>query len=109
MEAVRDFVLGLGGESGEGVVLAGDILNMAAARMNIHTASFRMFPAEARGGPSVVKLRLCRDHVYSLGDDYDILVAFNEDAYLLHRPDLAGHGVLLINGDTGEFDPTASS
>ena len=100
MEAVRDFVLGLGGESGEGVVLAGDILNMAAARMNIHTASFRMFPAEARGGPSVVKLRLCRDHVYSLGDDYDILVAFNEDAYLLHRPDLARHGVLLIDGDT---------
>jgi len=99
MEAVRDFVLGIGGESGEGVVLAGDILNMAAARMNIHTASFRTFPAEARGGPSVVKLRLCHDHVYSLGDDYDILVAFNEDAYLLHREDLARHGVLLIDGD----------
>ncbi len=99
MEAVRDFILGIGGESGEGVVLAGDVLNMAAARMNVHTSSFRTFPAEARGGPSVVKLRLCRDHVYSLGDDYDILIAFNEDAYALHGHDLAPHGVLLIDGD----------
>ncbi len=99
MEPVRDFVIGLGGESGEGVVLAGDFLNVAAARMNVHSSSFRTFPAEARGGPSVVKLRLCRDHVYSLGDEYDVLLAFNEDAYALHGPDLARGGVLVIDGD----------
>jgi len=102
METVRDFIIGLGGESGEGVVLAGDILNMTAARMNIHSSSFRTFPAEARGGPSVVKLRLCRDHVYSLGDEYDVLIAFSEDAYKLHGPDLAAHGVLLIDGDPAD-------
>ena len=99
MEPVRDFVIGLGGESGEGVVLAGDFLNIAAARMNVHSSSFRTFPAEARGGPSVVKLRLCRDHVYSLGDEYDVLLAFNEDAYALHGPDLSATGVLVIDGD----------
>jgi 2-oxoglutarate ferredoxin oxidoreductase subunit alpha len=99
MESIRDFIIGLGGESGEGVVLAGDVLNMTAARMNIHSSSFRTFPAEARGGPSVVKIRLCRDHVYSLGDECDVLVAFNEDAYTLHKPDLAKHGVLVIDGD----------
>jgi 2-oxoglutarate/2-oxoacid ferredoxin oxidoreductase subunit alpha len=100
MQAVRDFIIGIGGESGEGVVVAGDILNIAAARMNVHSSSFRTFPAEARGGPSVVKLRLCRDHVYSLGDEYDILITFNEDAYALHGPDLATrNGVLLIDGD----------
>jgi 2-oxoglutarate/2-oxoacid ferredoxin oxidoreductase subunit alpha len=99
MEPVRDFVIGLGGESGEGVVLAGDFLNVAAARMNVHSSSFRTFPAEARGGPSVVQLRLCRDHVYSLGDEYDVLIAFNEDAYALHGPNLARGGVLVIDGD----------
>jgi 2-oxoglutarate ferredoxin oxidoreductase subunit alpha len=102
MEPVRDFIIGLGGESGEGVVLAGDILNICAARMNVHSSSFRTFPAEARGGPSVVKIRLDRDHVYSLGDEYDVLIAFNEDAYKLHRPDLAPHGVLLIDGDPAD-------
>lgn len=99
MEAVHDFIVGIGGESGEGVVLAGDILNVAAARMNIHTSGFRTFPAEARGGPSVVKIRLCQDHVYSLGDAYDVLIAFNEDAYNLHGPDLSPTGVLLIDGE----------
>ncbi len=102
MEAVHDFIIGIGGESGEGVVLAGDILNIAAARMNIHTAGFRTFPAEARGGPSVVKIRLCQDHVYSLGDEYDILIAFNEDAYGLHGADLSATGVLLIDAETSE-------
>lgn len=99
METVREFIIGIGGESGEGVVLAGDVLNITAARMNIHTSSFRTFPAEARGGPSVVKIRLCRDHVYSLGDEYDVLVAFNEDAWTLHGPDLSPKGVLVIDGD----------
>ncbi|MDM7916685.1 MAG: 2-oxoacid:acceptor oxidoreductase subunit alpha [Candidatus Eisenbacteria bacterium] len=98
MDKVRDFILGIGGESGEGVVLAGDVLNVAAARMNIHSSSFRTFPAEARGGPSVVRIRMNRDHVYSLGDDYDVLVAFNEDAYVLHSPKLAPHGVLIVDG-----------
>ncbi len=40
-----------------------------------------------------------RDHVYSLGDEYDVLIAFNEDAYALHGPDLARGGVLVIDGD----------
>jgi 2-oxoglutarate/2-oxoacid ferredoxin oxidoreductase subunit alpha len=102
MEPVRDFIIGLGGESGEGVVLAGDILNITAARMNVHSSSFRTFPAEARGGPSVVKIRLDRGHVYSLGDDYDVLIAFNEDAYKLHGPDLTPNGVLLIDGDPSD-------
>ena len=96
---VREFVIGISGESGEGVVLTGEFLTIAAARMNIHSSSFRTFPAEARGGPSVVRLRLARDHVYSLGDEYDVLVAFNEEAYQLHGPDLANHGVLLVDGE----------
>jgi 2-oxoglutarate ferredoxin oxidoreductase subunit alpha len=99
MEPVREFVIGISGESGEGVVLAGEILTIAAARMNIHSSSFRTFPAEARGGPSVVRLRLCRDHVYSLGDAYDVLIAFNEEAYQLHGPALGRHGVLVVDGD----------
>lgn len=100
MQAVRDFIIGIGGESGEGVVLAGDILNVAAARMNVHTTGFRTFPAEARGGPSVVQLRLrTDDHVYNLGDKYDVLVAFNDDAYALHRENCEEEGAIVINGE----------
>lgn len=99
MEPIREFIFGIGGESGEGIVLAGDILTTAAARMNIHIAGFRTFPAEARGGPSVVKIRLAEKHLYNLGDEYDVLVAFNDESYLLHRADLSETGVLLINGE----------
>jgi 2-oxoglutarate ferredoxin oxidoreductase subunit alpha len=105
MEQIHDFVMGIGGESGEGIMLAGDILTLAAARANIHVSSVRVFPAEIRGGPSLHRTRYGVDHVYNQGDLYDIFVAFSTDHYERHRADIAPDGIVVMDGDPEAFHP----
>lgn len=99
MDHVHDFVVGIGGESGEGIMLAGDILTLAATRSNIHVSSVRVFPAEIRGGPSLHRTRYGVDHVFNQGDRYDIFVAFSNGHYEAHRDWIAPEGVVLLDGD----------
>ncbi len=106
MEYVRDFVMGIGGESGEGIMLAGDILALAAARCNLHVSSVRIFPAEIRGGPSLHRTRYGVDHVFNSGDAFEIFVAFSAGHYERHRASLAPDAVVVMDGEPETFDPT---
>jgi 2-oxoglutarate/2-oxoacid ferredoxin oxidoreductase subunit alpha len=105
MDLVHDFVVGIGGESGEGIMLAGDILCLAAARSNIHVSSVRVFPAEIRGGPSLHRTRYGMDHVYNTGDRYEVFVAFSNEHYERHRADIAPGATVLMDGDPETFHP----
>jgi len=105
MDQVHDFVMGIGGESGEGIMLAGDLLTLAAARSNIHVSSVRVFPAEIRGGPSLHRTRYGVDHVYNQGDAYEIFVAFSNDHYERYQDQLAPDAVVVMDGDPETFQP----
>jgi len=105
MHHLHDFVMGIGGESGEGIMLAGDILCLAAARSNIHVSSVRVFPAEIRGGPSLHRTRYGVDHVFNQGDRYDIFVAFSNQHYERHRAYIAPDATVLMDGDPATFHP----
>ena len=107
MQKLHDFAMGIAGESGEGIMLAGDILALAAARNNIHVASVRVFPAEVRGGPSLHRTRYGVDHVYNQGGLYDIFIALSTPHYELHRASIAPNAAVMIDGDPETFDPLA--
>ena len=107
MQQVHDFAIGIGGESGEGIMLAGDILALAAARSNVHVSSVRVFPAEVRGGPSLHRTRYGTDHVYNQGSLYEIFVALSNPHYELHRSSIAPDAVMVMDGDPDTFDPVA--
>lgn len=108
MHEVHDFAMGIAGESGEGIMLAGDILALAAVRANVHVSSVRVFPAEVRGGPSLHRTRYCANHVFNQGGLYDIFIGFSNPHYELHRASIAPHGVVMLDGDPGVFDPAAT-
>lgn len=108
MEQVHSFSVGIAGESGEGIMLAGDILALAAARQNVHMSSVRVFPAEVRGGPSLHRTRYGTDHVYNQGGLYDVFIALSNSHYELHRGSIAPHAVVMLEGDPAAFDPLAA-
>ena len=85
--SVKDLVIRIGGESGEGIITAGDLLTLAAARCGYYVHTFRTYPAEIRGGPVMFQLRVGVRPVPSLGDQLDVLVAFNTVAHDPKHPD----------------------
>lgn len=100
---VETLLLRMGGESGiDNVISAGDILTLSVARSGYHVHTFRTYPAEIKGGPVMFQLRAGVRPVPSLGDQLDVLLAFNEEAWELHHHALRPDGVLIY--DPGEHD-----
>jgi 2-oxoglutarate ferredoxin oxidoreductase subunit alpha len=90
----------LGGESGiDNAISAGDVLTRSAARTGYHVHTFRTYPAEIKGGPVMFQLRVGVRPVHSLGDQLDVLLAFNQEAWDLHHKALRADGILIYDPD----------
>jgi len=95
-----DFVIRIGGDTAiGGVISTGENFTVSAARLGFRTFTFRTYPAEIKGGHAWFQVRISNRPVYSLGDGCDILIAFDQEAYELHKADLNQGGVLIYDSD----------
>jgi 2-oxoglutarate ferredoxin oxidoreductase subunit alpha len=94
-----DLTVRLAGESGEGVILAGEVLTYAISRMGLKIFTFRTYPSAVRGGPCLYQLRASDWHAYSQGDFLDLLVAFDTDAVSSNAKDLKPEGTVIFDQD----------
>lgn len=100
---MKDIVVRIGGEGGEGVISCGELLTTALARSNYEVFTFRTYPAEIKGGPAMFQVRSNDEPVLSLGNLADILVTFNEEAFQLHGHTLKPNGLLIY--DPAHYQP----
>ena len=98
-----DFVVRFAGEGGQGMVTSSEGLAQAASNVGYHVQTFVTFPSQIMGGPTMAQARLSTTPVLSSGDDIDVLVCFNEEAYLNHRDEISESGVIIYN--SGDFEP----
>lgn len=110
----NDLLILVGGEGGEGVISASEILALAAARGGYEIFTFRTFPAEIRGGHAQMQIRVSNEKLLSLGDKLDVVIAMNDEAVSLHVKELRPGGVLVYDksdydrlsvGDLSKLDP----
>src|SRR5204862_1763499 len=104
--ATRDLVIRVAGEAGEGVLSTGQLITQAAARAGFGVLTDSVPPAEIKGGHSFFQIRLSDSRLYSRGDQLDILLAFNEEAFVKNIRELAPGGVFIY--DSAEFTPPQS-
>ena len=91
----RDLVVRFAGEGGQGVVTASEMLAGAAASVGYHVQTFATFPSQIMGGPTWTQTRISTAPVLSPGDELDVLVAFNAEAYEAHNEEVCQGGVIL--------------
>ncbi|HAK46476.1 MAG TPA: 2-oxoacid:acceptor oxidoreductase subunit alpha [Spirochaeta sp.] len=102
-----DFIIRIAGEGGDGVVSCGELLAQMAARTEFHVFTFITYPAEMRGGYSMIQIRLRDITIYSMGSMVDCLVVFNQQAFDNSIEVLKPGGVLLYDPavvDIGKHD-----
>ncbi len=104
--ASGDLVVRIAGESGEGVISTGELVAQAAARAGYELLTFKTYPAEIKGGHTLIQLRLSDRRLYTQGDQLDVLLAFNQEAYDKNVADLKPGGLLIY--DSAEFTPPES-
>jgi len=97
--AKRDFVVRFAGEGGQGMVTASEALAAAAAQVGYHVMTFVTFPSQIMGGPTWSQCRISVTPALSNGDELDVLVAFNEEAYNVHKDELRDGGILIYDSE----------
>jgi 2-oxoglutarate/2-oxoacid ferredoxin oxidoreductase subunit alpha len=98
-----DLVIRVAGEAGEGVLSTGQLITQAAARAGFSVLTDSVPPAEIKGGHSFFQIRLAGHRLFSRGDQIDILLAFNQEAYDRNIKDLRHEGLLIY--DSADFTP----
>ncbi len=97
MDKKRDFVVRFAGEGGQGVVTAAEALAQAASQVGYHVMTYSTFPSQIMGGPTWTQTRVSTTPVRSNGDELDVLVAFNKEAYEGHSHEVRPGGVVLYD------------
>jgi 2-oxoglutarate ferredoxin oxidoreductase subunit alpha len=105
----RDFVVRFAGEGGQGVVTSAEGLAQVAAQVGYHVQTFATFPSQILGGPTYTQTRISTNRVLSSGDDLDVLVAFNREAYDNHQADVRDGGVIVYNSEEFELESDGKS
>ena len=104
---MRDFVVRFAGEGGQGVVTSAEGLAQAATQVGYHALTFATFPSQILGGPTWTQARISVDPILSPGDDVDVLVAFNQDAYDEHNSEVRDEGVIIFNSNEFQLEGDA--
>ncbi len=82
----------------------GDFITQACARAGLDVYTFKTFPAEIKGGYAMYQVRASTEHVHNQGDIFDVLCAFNGDAYNNNRAFLRP-GTAIVYDSPGDFTP----
>ena len=101
---MRDFVVRFAGEGGQGVVTSAEGLAQASTQVGYHALTYATFPSQIMGGPTWTQARISDQAILSAGDDVDVLVAFNREAYETHGSEVREGGVIIYNSDDKEFE-----
>ena len=105
----NDFVVRFAGEGGQGLLTVVTALSQAASQVGYNVQTFATFPSQIRGGPTWFQLRISTNDILSAGDDLDVLVAFNEEAYQQHRGEVGDGGVIVYNTEEFELESDGKS
>ncbi|MDA1061708.1 MAG: 2-oxoacid:acceptor oxidoreductase subunit alpha [Chloroflexi bacterium] len=99
-----DLIVRFAGEGGQGQVTAADGLAEAAARVGYHVQTYATYPSQIKGGPTWAQTRISTQPILNDGDQLDVLVVLNHDAYEQHIGELRDGGVLVYNAEDFELD-----
>src|ERR1700745_3818012 len=100
---LSDVVIKFAGDSGKGMQLTGAQFTNNTALLGIDLATFPDFPAEIRApqgtlpGVSGYQLRFSSDHIFTPGDECDVLVAMNAAALKSNIKSLKKGGKIIAN------------
>ncbi len=94
---MASFTFRVAGESGEGVISAGEIATLAISDIGFNVFTFESYPAEIKGGHCWFQVRAASDEVLSAGSAVDVLCAFNQEAIDKHLDTVRPGGVLIYD------------
>ncbi|MHB8632638.1 MAG: 2-oxoacid:acceptor oxidoreductase subunit alpha [Thermoplasmatota archaeon] len=97
VQTMASYTFRFAGESGEGVISAGEITTLALSDVGFNVFTFESYPAEIKGGHCWYQVRVSNEEVLSAGTGVDVLCAFNQEAVDKHLSTVRKGGVVVYD------------
>ena len=91
------------------MVTSAELLAQVTAQVGYHVKTFVTFPSQIMGGPTFAQARISTSPVLSYGDDLDVLVAFDREAYDTHQEEVREGGVIVYNSEDFQLEDDGKS
>jgi len=99
----NDLIIRIGGEGGEGIISAGDMIAQAAVRSGLEILTFKTFPAEIRGGYAMYQIRFSHEKIMCEGSGFNVMCCFNQEALDINRKSLDDGTALIYDYPGGDI------
>ena len=99
----------IGGQQGEGIESAGELLAGGLNRQGYHLYGYRVFSSRIRGGHSNYNLRASTKPVASIADSVDLLFALDQESVTLCAGELHSGGLLIADEKNSPVLPSGAS
>ena len=100
----------IGGQQGEGIESAGELLARGLAHSGYHLYGYRVFSSRIRGGHTNYQLRVGTAPLAAIADQLDLLIALDQETISLCGGELAATGLLVADQQfTPVLPPTDES
>ena len=99
----------IGGQQGEGIESAGELLARGLAGKGYHLYGYRVFSSRIRGGHTDYQLRIGTKPVAAIADHIDLLIALDQETIALCSGELSQKGLLVADQQFGPVLPTGSN
>ena len=96
----------IGGQQGEGIESAGELLARGLAHSGYHLYGYRVFSSRIRGGHTNYQLRVGTAPMAAIADQLDLLIALDQETISLCGGELATTGLLVADQ---QFTPVLPS
>lgn len=105
----EEISLVIGGEAGDGVRRAGNLIGRAFNRHGLHVFVLDDYQSLIQGGHNFSKIRASRQEVWNHYDQVDLIVALNRETIDLHERELVKDGCVLFDGDEMSYEGFAKA
>jgi 2-oxoglutarate/2-oxoacid ferredoxin oxidoreductase subunit alpha len=93
----NSFVIRVGGEAGQGLATATDILSKLFIKLGYHLFSSKEYMSQIKGGHNYHTLRISNKKVYADKNEVDLLLALDEKTILNHYHNMSLNGIIVHN------------
>ena len=101
--AKDDICIMVGGQGGDGTLTAVSLLGSAFRNLGLNIYDSRNVLSRIRGGHADGVIRASVREIYSIGDQVDILVAFDEEAVRAGMSELSSDAVIVFDNSKGNI------
>jgi len=101
---LADLSVMIGGQGGDGTLTVSDLLGRYFRKRGLYVYTSRNVLSRIRGGHADASVRASRDPISAVKSQVDVLVAFDNEAVEMGRPELAEHAFIVYDSTTFKVD-----